>query len=86
MRGRYGGELGIAHQLATDSKGNVYVGETIGGDRVQKFKLDGSSLGTWGGPGREPGRLASPWALAIDSKGVVHVVDSENDRVQRIRF
>ena len=33
-----------------------------------------------------PGRLASPWAIAVDSKGRVHVVDSENDRVQRIEF
>jgi DNA-binding beta-propeller fold protein YncE len=63
----------------------LYVVE-YGNNRVQKLKLDGTSLGTWGGPGREPGRLASPWALAIDSKGVVHVVDSENDRVQRVRF
>lgn len=39
--GRYGGELGIAHQLDTDSKGNVYVGETVGGDRVQRFKFVG---------------------------------------------
>jgi DNA-binding beta-propeller fold protein YncE len=63
----------------------LYVVE-YGNSRVQKFTPDGKSLGTWGGPGREPGKLASPWALAVDSKGCVLVVDSENDRVQRIRF
>jgi hypothetical protein len=54
--------------------------------RVQKFTLEGESLGVWGSPGRAPGQLCSPWALAVDSRGVVHVVDSLNDRVQRIAF
>ena len=48
--------------------------------------LDGKSLGCWGGPGRAAGKLHNPWALAVDSRGRVHVVDSENHRVQRIRF
>jgi DNA-binding beta-propeller fold protein YncE len=63
----------------------LYVVE-YGNNRVQKFTPAGESLGVWGGPGREPGKLAGPWALAVDSKGRVHVIDSENDRVQRIRF
>jgi DNA-binding beta-propeller fold protein YncE len=63
----------------------LYVAE-YGNNRVQKFTILGQSLGTWGGPGREPGKLASPWALAVDSQGRVHVLDSENDRVQRISF
>jgi DNA-binding beta-propeller fold protein YncE len=63
----------------------LYVME-FGNSRVQKFTLDGESLGTWGGPGRAPGQLCSPWALAVDSRGRVHVVDSQNDRVQRIDF
>jgi hypothetical protein len=54
--------------------------------RVQKFTLEGKSVGCWGRPGREHGGLCSPWALAVDSRGRVHVVDSENDRVQRIDF
>ena len=40
----------------------------------------------WGGPGREPGQLHNPWALAVDRKGRVHVVDTENNRVQRIQL
>jgi DNA-binding beta-propeller fold protein YncE len=63
----------------------LYVVE-YGNCRVQKFTPEGEALGCWGGPGREPGRLCSPWALAVDSRGRVHVIDSENDRVQRIRF
>ncbi len=63
----------------------LYVME-FGNGRVQKFTLDGQSLGTWGGPGRAPGQLCSPWALAVDSRGRVHVADSQNDRIQRIDF
>jgi sugar lactone lactonase YvrE len=63
----------------------LYVVE-YGNCRVQKFTAEGESLGCWGGPGREPGQLCSPWALAVDSRGRVHVIDSENDRVQRINF
>jgi DNA-binding beta-propeller fold protein YncE len=63
----------------------LYVIE-YGNHRVQKFTPDGKSLGCWGGPGREPGRLSGPWALATYHLGRVHVVDSENDRVQRIDF
>lgn len=39
--GRGGGELLVAHALAVDSKGNIYVGETINNNRVQKFKYVG---------------------------------------------
>ena len=63
----------------------LYVVE-YGNHRVQKFTPTGESLGCWGGPGREPGRLASPWALVVDSRGMLHVLDSENHRIQRIRF
>jgi streptogramin lyase len=63
----------------------LYVME-YGNHRVQKFTPEGKSLGTWGGAGRAPGQLSSPWALAVDRHGRVHVVDSENHRVQRIRF
>ncbi len=39
--GRGPGELGVAHVIASDSKGNVYVGETINRDRIQRFKFAG---------------------------------------------
>jgi DNA-binding beta-propeller fold protein YncE len=81
------GQLAYPYDLAF-SQGKtpyLYVVE-YGNARVQKFTPEGLPLGHWGGPGREPGKLASPWALAVDSRGRVHVVDSENDRVQRIDF
>ena len=39
--GRGGGQILIAHTLVSDSKGNVYVGETINNNRVQRFKFMG---------------------------------------------
>jgi len=33
------GEFMHAHTMAVDSKGNIYVGESVEGRRVQKFRL-----------------------------------------------
>jgi DNA-binding beta-propeller fold protein YncE len=81
------GELSYPYDLAFSAgqSPHLYVME-YGNQRVQKFTLDGKAVATWGGPGRAPGRLSSPWALAVDRLGRVHLVDSGNDRVQRIRF
>jgi DNA-binding beta-propeller fold protein YncE len=35
------GEFMHAHTMAVDSKGNIYVGESVDGRRVQKFKIAG---------------------------------------------
>jgi DNA-binding beta-propeller fold protein YncE len=78
------GELKYPYDVAC-SRTHLYVVEREN-CRVQKFTLTGESVGTWGGPGRLPGQLNHPWALAVDSVGRVHVVDSENDRIQRIAF
>ncbi len=81
------GELAYPYDVAFSPgpRPYLYVME-FGNHRVQKFTPEGESLGCWGGPGHDPGRLTCPWALAVDSHGRVHVVDSENDRVQRIDF
>jgi len=39
--GHWPGEFTFLHSLATDSRGNLYVGETINGRRVQKFLPSG---------------------------------------------
>jgi DNA-binding beta-propeller fold protein YncE len=39
--GRWAGQFYGAHNIATDSKGNLYVGETYEGKRVQKFVYRG---------------------------------------------
>lgn len=81
------GEFSYPYDLAFSpgTPAYLYVVE-YGNHRVQKFTLQGEALGTWGGNGRTPGKLCSPWALAVDRHGRVHVIDSANDRVQRINF
>ena len=85
--GKEPGQLGYPYDLAFGKGPNppLYVVE-YGNHRVQKFTPEGKSLGCWGSVGRTPGKLCAPWALAVDSHGRVHVLDSENDRVQRIDF
>ena len=39
--GHQAGEFTFLHTLAVDSKGTLYLGETVGGRRIQKFKEDG---------------------------------------------
>ena len=53
---------------------------------LRKYTPEYLGGGFGGGYGRQPGRFYEPWALAVDSHGSVHVVDTENDRVQRIDF
>jgi tripartite motif-containing protein 71 len=40
-------------------------------------------LGSWGGPGRAPGRFEEPSGIAVDSAGHVFVSDRRLDRVQK---
>jgi DNA-binding beta-propeller fold protein YncE len=81
------GELSYPYDLAfgRGEQPYLYVVE-YGNHRVQKFTPEGESLGTWGAPGHGLGQLQGPWALAVDSRGQIHVVDSENDRIQRVDF
>jgi len=60
--GHAAGEFTFLHMMAIDSNGNLYVGETIGGRRIQKFtKCPGNSQGVdnaspHGCPGNSSGR------------------------------
>ena len=38
------------------------------------------------GPGFEPGKLNQPWGVVVDSKDRVHILDSNNHRIQRIKL
>ncbi len=42
QRGRWAGEFESPHSLAIDSKGNLFVGETLDGRRLQKFAPKGT--------------------------------------------
>lgn len=57
-----------------------------GNHRVQRVDRDGNGLSSWGQPGSQPGELNQPWAIAVDTKDRVYVVDSGNNRVQRFQL
>ena len=42
-RGRNAGQFESPHSVAVDSRGNVYVGETLGGRRIQRFLRSGAA-------------------------------------------
>ncbi len=79
------GDLRYPYGLALAAGGRLAVCE-FGNNRVQLFRVgdDGTavSLGTWGGPGRQPGQLAYPWGIAIAARGEAYIVDAGNNRVQ----
>ena len=54
--------------------------------RVQRFTATGEFRAAWGGPGRAPGTLNSPWGVAVDSHGRVIILDTDNHRVQAVTF
>ncbi len=43
--GHQAGGFTLAHSVAVDSKGNLYVGENLEGKRVQKFRYDAAQVG-----------------------------------------
>ena len=44
-RGRMAGQFMAPHSVAVDSKGNLYVSETLEGSRIQKFVPKGMTSG-----------------------------------------
>ena len=72
------------NDVAIGPAGEIYVtqGHGKGDSRVLKFDRDGNYLGTWGGTGKGQGEFNVPHSIAIDPKGLVHVADRGNQRIQ----
>lgn len=67
--------------VTQDDKGNLYVAEYGGNDRVQKFTSEGEFLLVFGGPGTEPGEFQRASGVACLGE-TVFVSDVVNSRVQ----
>ena len=79
--------LNQPNDIAIAANGDVFVaqGHTPGpkGDaRVLKFDKDGKFFKSWGGKGKDPGQFDVAHGIVIDSKGLLWVMDRENQRVQ----
>ncbi len=71
---------GLAHAIAVDRAGLVYVGDSTG--RVQVFDANGQFLRTWGAVGDAPGQFNFISGMAFDASDTLHVVDRDNHRIQ----
>jgi DNA-binding beta-propeller fold protein YncE len=74
-RGTAPGEFHTLHSIATDSRGNVYVGDREN-NRIQVFDGDGNFLKEWTNAG-------APWAICITSgpHQVLYTSDSNAGRI-----
>jgi sugar lactone lactonase YvrE len=79
--------LNQPNDVAIAANGDVFVvqGHTPGprGDaRVLKFDKTGKFIKSWGGKGTGPGQFDVAHGAAIDAKGLLWVMDRENQRIQ----
>ncbi len=68
--------------VAVAPSGRIFVADGYAAHCVHRFDAGGAYLGSFGGPGREPGRFMEPHALWVFADGRVVVIDRCNDRVQ----
>jgi DNA-binding beta-propeller fold protein YncE/ABC-type spermidine/putrescine transport system permease subunit II len=83
--GSYGfgpGQFSFPMDVAFDSRGNIYVCETGGGDRIQVFTPKGDYLRQISSFGAEDGQISRPVSLLIDEKDHIYVTDASNHRIQ----
>lgn len=67
--------------ICVDGQGRVWVAAT--NHRVQLFTTEGRYLRGLGEKGTGPGQFHTPHGLAMDSKGNLYVVDTQNHRIQK---
>ena len=81
-------KLNQPNDIAIAASGDVFIaqGHTPGlarGDaRVLKFDRTGRFIKSWGGKGKGPGQFDVAHGIAIDAKGLLWVMDRENQRIQ----
>ena len=80
-RGRDEGEFNYPSNVAVNSRGDLYVVDTMNG-RVQSFDKNGRFNLSFGEFGDVPGMFARPKGIAIDSEDHIYVVDSAFNNVQ----
>jgi NHL repeat len=68
--------------VAVALSGDIYVSDGYAAHCIHRFAADGTCVGTFGGPGRNPGQFMEPHALWAFGDGRIAVVDRCNDRVQ----
>jgi sugar lactone lactonase YvrE len=81
-------KLNQPNDVVIAANGDIFIaqghtpGLTRGDARVLKFDKTGKFLKTWGGKGKAAGQFDVAHGLAIDAKGLLWVMDRENQRIQ----
>jgi sugar lactone lactonase YvrE len=68
--------------MAISPRGDVFVSDGYGNNRVLHFDKSGRLLKAWGKKGRGPGEFNLPHAITLDAKGRLYVADRSNARIQ----
>jgi sugar lactone lactonase YvrE len=68
--------------VATAPNGDLFVSDGYGNSRIVKFTKDGEFVKAWGTRGKARGQLHLPHCVQFDAKGLLHVADRENNRIQ----
>ena len=82
--GRGEGNLLYPYGLIFDSPNTFLVCE-YGNNRLQRFNIEGESMGTMGGAGDETGLFKTPWAVVVTKNGLL-VADTGNNRLQLLPY
>ena len=72
--------------LAIAPSGDLYVGDGYGSSYINQYNSKGEYIRTFGGKGKEPGKLDCPHGIAVDMRSgtpVLTVADRTNNRIQR---
>ncbi len=75
--------------LAIAPNGDLYVGDGYGSSYILQYNSKGEYLKTFGGKGKEPGKLDCPHGLIMDMRGktpILTVADRANNRIQRFNL
>lgn len=67
--------------ITVDSKGIVSVVESQGG-KIYQYDQNGNMLCAFGGLGENKGTFSRPASIAVNSQGLIFVVDSMNNNIQ----
>jgi 6-bladed beta-propeller len=72
------------NEMAFGANGDVFVlqGHGKGPSQVLKFDKDGNFIKAWGKHGTAPGDFDLPHSIVIDAKGLLHIADRNNARIQ----
>jgi sugar lactone lactonase YvrE len=72
------------NDIAFAANGDVFVlqGHGKGPSLALKFDRDGNFIKTWGKRGAAPGDFDLPHSIVIDGKGLLHIADRNNGRIQ----